>query len=237
MHHVSNITYQNRRNAGYTHDEALAYPGNVRYRDKIELPDGRWFPNLTEMSRATGIGLTTLEYRRNQGYTGMDLVTPDRHTPMARPRIIQGIPFASDKDAAAHFGVDYYTYLKRLADDWTVEQALGLAPSPKALSLAVDGVPYPSMRALADAFKQNRDMVRLRLASGASPRQAVGLDPFEPPTRADEPLVVDGVPYPNLRALARAYDKPYTTVFRRIQGGMDPKEAVTKPVRRYNRKR
>lgn len=237
MHHVPENTYKNRRNAGYSHDEAVAYPSRVRYQDKIELPDGRWFPNLTEMARATGINATTLEYRRAQGYTGADLITPDRHKPAARARVIQGIPFASDKDAAAHFGVTYNTYLRRLADDWSVEQALGLTPSPKALSLTIDGVPYPSIRALAAAFNQNRDIVRIRLSAGASPRQAVGLDTFTHPHENADTLRVDGVPYTSIAELAKAYDKPYTTVLRRIQAGMDPKAAVTKPVRRYKRKR
>lgn len=173
MYEIPRHTYRNRRNTGYTHEEALAYPSRVRYLEKIELPDGRWFPNLRELSNATGIKVTTLRYRQRQGYTGKDLIAEEGQLPTQHARVVLGIPFASDKDAAAHFGINYNTYIRRLAADWTVEQALELAPSPKAASLTVDGIPYDSVQALADAYGKPYDTVRRRIKDGMDPKDAI----------------------------------------------------------------
>lgn len=236
MHKLSRQAYQTRRALGYTDEEARAYPGSVRYREKIELPDGRWYPNLNEMSRATGIGLSTLQYRRRNQNAARSIGDAPNQVSNAHARTINKKRFDSDKQACRHFNVNYTTFQRRRDRGWSVEQALGLNPSPKAIALTIDGVPHQTIRALADHYQQNRDSVRRKLARGATPRQAVGLDVFDGVVNPDG-LLVDGVPYANIHALAAAYEKPVTTIRNRIESGMDPLEAVVKPVRTYRRKK
>lgn len=166
-----------------------------------------------------------------------------------RPVSVAGRTFASLREACAHYQVRLSTYFRRRRAGHTLEQALGIAPiteirrehlpsgiQPRAKPVTVQGVTYPSKSAAMTACGVDAFTCYRRLKSGWTFEQALGLE--SAPARAsrrDEgravrPLVVAGVTYASLSALARAHGVSTGTLSRRLKNEPDrPLEELVSP--------
>jgi hypothetical protein len=98
---------------------------------------------------------------------------------------VAGITYASLGAVADHFAGDPNTIRSRLNKGWTPEQAVGLDHPPRMPTrpVTIGEITYPSIRAAAAAFGEDQRNVAARLQRGATPEQAVGLDPLAIRTR------------------------------------------------------
>ena len=88
---------------------------------------------------------------------------------------INGKVYKSLKSAAEAQGIAYKTVFKRLSDDWSIEQALGVEP-PKRLARKIyefKGKKYQSQRELAAAFGIPAPTLCKRLSRGATLEEAL----------------------------------------------------------------
>lgn len=174
---MAHMTYRNRRYAGYTHDEALAYDGNIYYRTKIVLDNGEWYPNIEELAKAKGVAVKAVRYRLDMGDSYDDAIRHAGRTPVVGDLVIDGVPYPSLLEVARVFSVNPSTLRSRVLNGWTPEQAVGRTPPPNVRQYVVDGVPWTSIKTLAGAYDMKPERVRRRIAKHWTPTEAVGVDP------------------------------------------------------------
>jgi hypothetical protein len=92
---------------------------------------------------------------------------------------IRGTAFSSLTEAAKEYGLTVQLVSRRLKDDWTLEQAVGIEPPPKRLahnakSLETTKGQFESVRAASKASGVSEANINARLKLGWTPDQACG---------------------------------------------------------------
>jgi len=92
-------------------------------------------------------------------------------------------------------------------------------------------VRYPSRAALARAYGLTQQTLSFRLSRGMTPEEAVAKPAGAKRSgRPGQPVVCSGVTYESIRALAKAHGMNRQTLYSRLQIGMTPEDAVSKPL-------
>lgn len=139
--------------------------------------------------------------------------------------------FTTATAMAKHFGKNPAKVIGRLRNYWTPEEALELVPhlglsQPKVKVLRLKGGRYHSAGELAAAFNCSPRVVQYRLSQGATPAQAVGLNPWSSKSTA-EAVSYDGVEYASHRELCQNLKLNYRVVMAKIHQGETLAAVVT----------
>lgn len=127
--------------------------------------------------------------------------------------------YFSMKEVTEKFGVKQTTFQRRLSNGWTPEQAVGIDPPPiiEDKPITVKGEWYPSIAAASKAYDMDPQIVQWRIRHSWSVEDAI-LTPRLYST-TPSPLTVDGVTYPSVSAVARAYGVSETAIRTRLKKG------------------
>jgi hypothetical protein len=141
-----------------------------------------------------------------------------------------GRRFASITEAAAHYGMHATTIARRLRNGWTLEQVFGLAKRKRFATYShevrTSRGTFSSIKAAAAEFGMNPGTVQARLAKGWTPDEAVGIVARSRSRRSTKPIVCAGEKYQSLAMLADAHDIKLKLVWRRLNLGWTPEQAV-----------
>ena len=145
---------------------------------------------------------------------------------------ILGTAFSSLTEAAKEYGLTVQLVSRRLKDDWTLEQAVGVDPPPKRLahnakSLKTTNGQFASVREASKASGVSQANINARLKLGWTPDQACGFAPA--PKRVSNnasQVKCAGKIFTSKAALADAYEIPYRRLAKRLRSGWTPEQAV-----------
>ena len=158
---------------------------------------GREFMSMNAMASAWGISYSTLRARLHRS-------VPLGRALTARPVKHVHVNGVNVVEYCREHGLNYGTVYGRLYRGATLEEALKVLagearPRRSRVPAVVNGVEYPSLRALARAYRMNHALIARRLAAGMSLEEAVasGVRPY-----ATRP-VYHGKEFPSLLALCR----------------------------------
>lgn len=160
------------------------------------------------------------------------------------PITLGGNTFHTAAAFARHYGQNVAKVSGRLRNGWTPEESVGLAkhrresithskteqiPSSTA-KFMIGTKRFHSARELAAAYKLSYRVVQYRLAKGATPAQAVGVEPWSSTTeKSGDPVMFDGKTYPNYLALCKALSLNYNMFMSRLGRGWSVQRAVVTP--------
>ncbi|MDF5409655.1 hypothetical protein [Vibrio parahaemolyticus] len=123
---------------------------------------------------------------------------------------IGDLTFATRSEAARHFGINPKLVTERMTQrGWTLEQALGLEPSPRrtfAKKVVIDGTEYPSMRQAAKELGVAQSTLMNRINAGISVEEALSGSHTEREKLKGQskPMFYQGKLYPSARHLLLA---------------------------------
>ena len=124
----------------------------INSRKRQLIVDGYEFESIGSAASAFGVSRNTVDYRLSKGWTPEEAVgvrpRPDHaaSTPGLAVKV-QGLEFASIRQAAKHFGRSYTHIFARLNEGCTLEQALGLVKRTDSLqSVRTESVPGRGFR-------------------------------------------------------------------------------------------
>ncbi len=184
------------------------------------------------------------------------LKTPRQHANKRRTFEVDGKVFKNLKALADAYGLTYRQVYQRMSRGWSKDEiAHGRKKTPKpkpklrpkkahgrARKITFRGVTYPSVTALCQAFGANRQRLYARRRGGHSVAQALGLEPFKdkryerPANRLNRKAITyNGVKYPSIAELARAYGLKPNIMRLRLLNGWMLKHAVERQVVKRNR--
>ena len=131
---------------------------------------GKKFPSYQAAAKHFGINPGRVVSRLHSGYDieqalGLKPLNPP--IPSAHAVEIDGLSFATIKEAASHYGQPANRVRNRLHDGWSLEDALKKNNSSKAIPVTIDGKQYKSIRAAAKALGIPNDTLRNRLKRNA----------------------------------------------------------------------
>lgn len=165
-------TVWSRINKGFSAFEAIQYPSDVVYR-KAYYYKTQFFPNLSLLARTVGVEPHLLKQRLKYDMTLEHAVLRPVTPRDAIPTTINGVPYASQSQAAKAHGISHRLFQSRIDRNWTPEQAAGVAPKPRDTRYKVGTEYFDSVQALADHFGKSVHSVRYQLGKGLSPEDAV----------------------------------------------------------------
>jgi hypothetical protein len=149
--------------------------------------------------------------------------------------VIAGRMFATQAEAARHYGVGVMTLSRRLRSGYTPEQAVGLEPrrirrDTRKSNVRVEtsrGV-FPSVQVAAEVAGLDPGTVHARLRDGWAPDEALGFTPHKRRPKTTTPVEFAGVTYPNLEASALAHGLAGQLVGKRVRSGWTLAQALEK---------
>ena len=95
------------------------------------IVNGKKYISIGSASRKTGIKRGTISHRINKGkWPKNKILEKNPEVDNLKPIIVDGIKFKSSSEAAKSFGINSYTFLKRIRAGWTPEQAAELKDKP-----------------------------------------------------------------------------------------------------------
>ncbi|MGR5460210.1 hypothetical protein [Vibrio sp. PNB22_1_1] len=124
--------------------------------------------------------------------------------------LVNGVSFSTRSEAARHFGINPKLVTERMTKrGWTLEQALGLEPSPRrtfAKKVVIDGSEYPSMRQAAKELGVAQSTLMNRIKAGISVKDALFGEHSEREKLKGQskPMFYEGKLYPSARHLLLA---------------------------------
>ena len=155
-------------------------PGGSVGTSKSMTVAGVFFSSHAAAASHYGIDPKVFNVRLSSGWTPEQAAEIEPRVKFARRRVtLGGRAFPSLKAAAEHFGVDYkLAHDRHVGKNWSVEQALGLAPPPSrqvvGLSVEAFGERFPSINAAARRFGIKGPSLRLRIVEmGEKPERAI----------------------------------------------------------------
>jgi hypothetical protein len=146
--------------------------------------DNKQYSSLEEVSNIYKLPVSTILARLDQKLTLEEAVTTPRwsHTKVA----VNGEQFPSIASASRYYGLNPGLVRSRLANGWSIEEALGIAEHKKKITchnnkgkiVTVQGVEYKSIKeaALAHGFKPR--FISNRVNRGLSIEEALEIKPF-----------------------------------------------------------
>lgn len=207
--------------------EGIPYQ-QVNFSTSITI-DGKTLP-VEDAAKVYGITKPLMLNRLRLGWSDRQIVGIDpRLKPGAKILSINGQTYDSISDAARAFNLDFNLVYSRIRGGWTPEQAVGIDPRrlpnnigrPK--ELMIDNIKFESIKLAAKAYGIDYKVVKGRMYSGWSAREALGLDKRK---LAGNEIVIEGVIYSSLSQAANAYGLGHETVSARIRRGLTPEQAV-----------
>lgn len=143
---------------------------------------------------------------------------------------VGGRTFISISSAAREFGVDEATAFQRLNRyGWTVEQAVGVAPAPerkgRITNYEFEGQTFATFVAACSEFGLDDSLVRRRLGSGWTQRQAFGLDPAPAKARRGKSIEIGGQQFESVSLASQQFGVRSNTALKRIANGQTREQA------------
>lgn len=155
---------------------------------------------------------------------------------MASPKeiICLGAHFPSIKALAEHYGLSKEKVVRRLAQGWSPEQAVGLAErnregSPTGFPLEFGGVRYPSLAQAARALGLDPRTIANRVAKGYTPEDALRgklKGHTANAANAAKPIEFGGNTFPSQTELAERYGQLWRVVSKRMALGWTIEQAL-----------
>lgn len=142
---------------------------------------------------------------------------------MSAEIIVNGVKYNSIVDACSEYGVDAYLFRNRIANGWSIEEALEIVERRKSKkgSIEIEDIKgYSSLAELCRDFNISYSLVRQRLQRGLS------LDDAISGKSISKNIVVNGVSYKSLNDACESLNIPYYTVCMRISNGWGIEEAL-----------
>jgi hypothetical protein len=222
---------------GWSLEEALGVIPRKRAvvnRKPLFVSD-EYFPSVKAACEAFGIRQDKFYDRKRRGWTTEQCLgfhqPPPKHHPLWKPLKIGTYSFSSSEAATRFFGLYEHAISTRLRAGWSPEQAAGLEPPPdnrsgkhpNSQAFTVEGVDYPSISKIAEAYGIHNPTISKRLRRGLTIEEAVKLGRGHADAKK---VIVEGVEYPSLAAIGRHYGIPAPTLTKRLQKGMSVEEAV-----------
>ena len=133
---------------------------------------------------------------------------------------IRGVTYPSIKAAAEAYGVRYGTVWMRVRSS-----GLSLVGGYHRGPYVVRGVTYATFKEAAAAHGINVTTARHRFSVAGMPIDYAFT--LRPSPRERQPVTVQGVSYPSIRAACRVFGRCYSTAARRIENGWTVEEAIT----------
>ena len=130
--------------------------------------------------------------------------------------------------AARAYGLNPDLVKSRLHRGWSIARAFDIETQDrrnKPRSLTLEGLKYLSLAEAARAYGLKSSVVSKRLKRGWSEEAAFGIQVRQKANEGKR-VVVEGVEYPSVNALARAYDLNTHTVSWRLRNGWTTKQSV-----------
>jgi hypothetical protein len=257
------IVYQRIR-LGWALEKALSEPLSSGFA-RTFTAQGQIFPALKALAIAAGISYEAAVKRVHRGFSDEEVFSGRRKGFKASAVVkkgdargkkvsVGGIIYPSLNAAYAAVkprDLSINTVRARIRYGYSPEEALGVVQRSDgrtlpatALTIEING----SKLRLSEAARKYSVLattIRMRLARGATPEQAVGLEDIRwgemrplaemlaaaGSSRNKTTYVVDGIEYPSVSALAEAHGISRTLVYNRIRAnGWSPERAVKEPV-------
>lgn len=258
---ISYACFNQRIKLGWDIERALITPADKITDGPYVVESGLEFPTLRELARAAGISYDAAVKRSHRGFSVYEIFygkeKPKRENVVkfkakGRPITIEGITYPNLKAAydAIKPSFTYNAVRARCRQGWTVEQALGVEAkvdgrrSPEKMVLLLIGSENLSIMEASERYQVPYATIHDRIKRGATPEQAVGLEPIpkgELKTRSlvdagrkkriEKTYKVDGVHYRNVADLAKAFGLARDLVYNRLRiNGWSPERAVKEPI-------
>jgi len=144
--------------------------------------------------------------------------------------IVNGVNYPSIAKLSEAYNIPVKRVQKRVRNGWTLEQAIEIEPSPKALKnpeLIVEGMTFKTRTAVAKHYGIDPKLVHERTTKrGWTIEQAVGLE--EPDSGSYcKSIEVDGKAYSSMREASRELGISQSTFMNRVKSGNDLSVAVS----------
>lgn len=218
----SGAVYQSRRNRGYTHDEAIAYPEDVAYKATYYV-DGTFYPNVMLLANAFGLPYGTVGRRLRNDFTASEAVAYPGDIKYRGRYYYKNVFFPSLSLLEAYTGVKQELIRQRLNFGMSLAHAIQRPSTwhpPRAVT--VNGVPYKSRYAAARAYGVPPTQFSSRLDKHWTPEQAAGLVP----TPRQVKYFVHDRYFDSLEQLARHYGKSTTSIRNQLQNNTPIEVAI-----------
>jgi hypothetical protein len=141
---------------------------------------GKPFPSVVAAAEHFGVPKHVVYYRLQRGATPEEAFLPSgRAKPRRNGLVYQGQPFDTIGALAKHLGVNRSTLTNKLRlrkSDYSALTAWDVREPPSTV-IVVQGVPYHSKTAAAEAYGLYSILVNKRLEKGWTEREAYGIDP------------------------------------------------------------
>ena len=141
---------------------------------------------------------------------------------------IANIKFKTLKDAAKHFGINQGTFVTRLSNGWTLEQAAGLVKYDKIpknhIKVKIDGNEFDNVRAAAKFYGIHDHTARTRIGKGWSIEKALKTKKIN----LAKKIKFDGKTFGSIRKLAKFYKVSSGTLAGKLSRGVSVKKALGK---------
>jgi hypothetical protein len=222
---------------------------SVRYR-------GETYPSIKAFADAVGVSAVKARRQLNMGLTLAKIAQSDTPaTPSAvtktpiqthsvdgrdlviikdiMPVKVQGKEFHSAAELARHYNMNAPRVTGRLKNGWTPEQAVEIdiaGKKPRSMSspvLIVKKRTFSNVKELALHYNLSYRKVQYRLNQGATPKQAVELEPWKASQHKGKPVSFGDVTYPSFKALIDALSLDYNLVMGRFHAGWTLEEAIS----------
>lgn len=162
-------------------------------------------------------------YVIDNGVRSTMCLKPERHSVERIKYFVDhlGKQYSSNREMCEHWGIAYETYLNRMKNGWSLEEALTV-PSRNKKAKDFQGNDFSSFTMMCKHYNISKDTVKYRLEHGWSLYQALT-------TRAPDKKVKDhlGKEYETFNEMCRCYNLPSGAVRHRIKNGWDLEKALT----------
>lgn len=188
------------------------------------------YPSITKAAEYYGIPFKLVWSRLTKGKWSVSEAFELAPPPILHKQAVEihGECFVSQSELARAYGISNQLVWARLNSGWSIEEAIGLEPSP--VSYELEGVYYESRASAARKHNIEPHLVSSRIANGWTINQAFNLAP--PP----KSIKIKGSTYEYFSDACKEYDINYETASSRVSRGWTYEQAlsITSPPNDYS---
>ena len=199
---------------------------------------GEEYPSQTALAKKFGVTRFNFEARINNGWTveeALEVVERKKPKPKHYKKVCAfGREYYCLSEAARELGVNPKTAMRRIADGWSVEDALTGKRSDITKNwniYEVEGKTYIGQEAIAEAYGLTVMAFRARLNRGHTLEKALGIK--KGVGQRGHRYFVEGKEYFGRRNLAEAYGLTHDQLATRMRRGFSVEEALGLKHRRH----
>jgi hypothetical protein len=246
--------------AGMSPEDAVNAPAlrkkiSVQKRgDPIHF-NGKQYASVKKFAEAYNVGVDTVTYRLNQGWSRAEAVGLVDRIPIKKLKNMasglnkiaikyKGQEYRSVEAFAEKHGLTPAQVRYRLKEGWSANRILqhhaqkqlkalsheGLTKITSIMPVTIEGKVFDTATSLAEHYGLNVAKVTGRLRNDWSPEEAVELKPhirkYQHSKEHDQRLKIGNNTYANAHDLSKSYNASYRTVKRRLEQGATPAQAV-----------